>query len=74
MFSDPTQATWFNNVFWTGDGNNAVRDFGNKNAAGGLIGMMNKYQARDNEVLINKNPTLFNPGDLIWSQSISGPA
>ena len=71
MFSDPNQATWFNNVFWTGDGNNKVRDFGNENAAGGLIGMMNKYQARDNEVLINKNPTLFNPGDLIWSQSIS---
>lgn len=68
---DATQATWFNNVFWTGDGNNPVRDFGNKNAAAGLIGLMNRYQARDNDSIIQRGPNLASPNSLIWSQSIS---
>ena len=68
---DANQATWFNNVFWTGDGNNIIRDFGNKNVAGGLIGLMNRYQGRDNKALIQKRPSLWSPGDLIWSQTLT---
>lgn len=47
---DITSATWWNNVFWTGDGNNNDRT--GKNIRGGLIGLQKRYSSRSNSRII----------------------
>lgn len=69
--NDSVKATWFNNVFWTGDGNNNIRDFGNSNVAGGLIGLWNRYQGRDRKSLIQRQPNVGSPTWKIWAETIS---
>jgi hypothetical protein len=71
MQADITQATWFNNVFWTGDGNNNARNMGNKDVAAGLIGLMNKYQGRERKTLIQRGPVMRSPAYSIWGQTIT---
>lgn len=63
------KATWFNNVFWTGDGNNNERE----DARGGLLGLKTRYSNRDNSNIIERVPsgnTDFYENKL-WATSIS---
>src|SRR3990167_5452352 len=44
---DIAKGTWWNNVFWTGDGNKNSRDIGETN--GGLLGLKKRYAQRAND-------------------------
>jgi hypothetical protein len=69
--NDQTQATWFNNKFWTGDGNNNSRDIGSENVRAGLIGLINNYQNRDKSNLVYRNPVPVSPYFKVWASSIT---
>lgn len=56
MRKDIETATWFNNKFWTGDGNNPDRDAGKGRIYGGLLGLVEAYNERNDERLINRKP------------------
>lgn len=71
MRNDTEKATWWNNVFWTGDGNNNVRDLASKNVAGGLIGMLNKYQDRERDNIVIRGVGIASPQSTIFSQTIT---
>ena len=64
-------AVFFENRFWTGDGNNPIRDLSSKNVAGGLIGMIRKYADRERDNIVYRNPGIMSPTYKIWSESIS---
>ena len=68
---DVTKFTWWNNKFWTGDPNNAARDEGNVDIAGGLIGMMNRYAERNNPRLIQTKPKLSPLNYQVWATTLS---
>ncbi len=67
----PENATWFNNRFYTGDGNNNERDEDSDNITGGVIGLKKRYQGRDNKHLINKSPKVFPPSYQVWGTNLS---
>lgn len=69
--SDIEKATWFDNMFWTGQGNNDNRKIGDDTIKGGLIGMVNRYTDRDQSGLIRRQPKIFPPEFKIWATSIS---
>jgi hypothetical protein len=69
---DITTGTWFNNAFWTGDGNNSSRDVGDDKIAGGLIGLINRYGGRDDKRLIRVGPRQQSYYWQIWGSSITG--
>lgn len=71
MRSEIQQATWFNNKYWTGDGNNNSRVEGDQSIKGGLIGMMNYYADRNKTTLINRIPNIGGSANKIWSTTIS---
>lgn len=58
MRKDPKGATYYNNMFWTGDPNNATRDFENRKIMGGVIGGINLYRDRDDRTVIRRRPRL----------------
>ncbi|MCR4330741.1 MAG: hypothetical protein NUV49_02580, partial [Patescibacteria group bacterium] len=68
---DITEATWWNNKFFTGDGQNSSRREGDQSLKGGLIGLMNFYADRNKEVLINRRPRQVNGGSKIWATTLS---
>jgi len=51
-------ADWYENRFWTGDGRNPSRKFGDDNVTAGLIGLENKYKDRDQGHLVNRRADL----------------
>lgn len=67
----PESATWFNNKFWTGDGQNQSRDLGNDKIHGGLIGVVNRYASRDNRRLIRRQPQPYLPQYQVWATTLS---
>ena len=67
---DVEKATWFNNKFWTGDGNNPNRDIGNDKILGGLIGLINRYQDRDQTGLVRRQPRIYSPASKIWGVTL----
>lgn len=69
--NDNTSATWYNNKFWTGDGNNPSRDMGSDKITGGLIGLATRYSGRDDKRIIKRQPNIFPPSYKIWASSIS---
>lgn len=69
--SDPVKATWWNNVFWTGDGGNNVRDITSKNVSGGLIALIKDYKDRDRDNIVERRPQIQGPYASIFSQTIS---
>jgi hypothetical protein len=71
MRSDITKATWFNNKFWTGDGNNPNRDMGNDKILGGLIGLANRYADRDSSAIINRGIKTYPPAYKVFATTIS---
>lgn len=73
-YGNPELYTRFNNMFWTGDANNNIADLDNKNIRGGLIGLKNRYEDRDRDMVVNRLPQGINPSYMIFSQTISqGP-
>lgn len=60
MRKDLQNAQGFLNSFWTGDINNASRKEDDENVIGGLIGGMKAYSDREDERIVNRNPS-FNP-------------
>lgn len=52
---DIKKATWFNNVFWTGDGTNSSREL--DKASGGLLGLKKRYASRSNSAIIKRLPS-----------------
>jgi len=69
--SDIEKATWFDNMFWTGQGNNNNRKLGDDTIKGGLIGLANRYSDRDPSGLIRRQPKIFPPEIKIWGTTIS---
>lgn len=69
--SDVTKATWFNNKFWTGDGNNANRDEGIDEISGGLIALMRKYSGRNTGSLVRSQQKLSPLPYKVFAQSIT---
>lgn len=66
---DVGSATWWNNVFWTGDGNNNDRT--GKNARGGLIGLQKRYASRSNSKIIRKRAASGLWNTKLFAESIS---
>lgn len=69
--ADPTKSAYYNNLFWTGDSQNSARDFESKNVAGGLIGMMRKYQDRERDNLVRRQPEAYSPTYKIFAENIT---
>lgn len=69
--SEIEKSTWFNNKFWTGDGQNSSRDEGDDKIAGGLIGLMRMYKSRDKRRLILRQPQRSLPNNKLWATTIS---
>lgn len=69
--SDPTKSTWFENKFWTGNGNNAKRDAGDKEIFGGILGLKKRYDGRDNSHIIGSKPRLLPLQYKVFASSIS---
>lgn len=71
MRSDIEKATWWNNVFWTGDGNNNNRKIGDDNIKAGVIGLVNKYSSRDESSIVNRQPKVWPPQYKVWGTTLS---
>lgn len=71
MRTDITKATWWNNKFFTGDGNNSSREQGKNAVMGGLIGLIDSYANRDNRNLIYKSVRPMSPYFKIWATTLS---
>jgi hypothetical protein len=71
MRSDITTATWWNNKSWTGDGNNNSRKEGDKDVAGGLIGLMKDYADRNNQRLIQRKPKTQSLSYKVWATTLT---
>lgn len=69
--NDTGNATWFDNMYWTGSGMNTSRDIDDKNVTGGLIGILRKYADRDRDNIIHRQPGIINPSYVLWGQVIT---
>jgi hypothetical protein len=63
-------ATWWNNVFWTGDGNNNKRWGEAPYFEGGLLGGKNRYLDRTESALVNRRPRMVDV-DSSWIEDIT---
>lgn len=70
LLGDIQKATWWNNVYFTGDGNNNSRD--EDMAIGGLLGSINTYIARSNSAIIHHNQSSTSMADKVWATTIVG--
>ena len=68
---DVASAGPYNNIFWTGDPNNPSREEGNTRIAGGVIGLINRYNDRDDTRLIRRRPRLNPLQFKVWATSLS---
>lgn len=68
---DIDTATWFNNKFWTGDGQNSDRNIGKGTACGGVIGLYNEYADRNLEHVIDRNKHVYPFLDQVWGMELS---
>jgi hypothetical protein len=69
--NDIEKATYWNNIFWTGDGNNNIRDKDNKNVSSGLIGLIKNYENRDKSNMIYKTSTPLSPYFKVFATTLS---
>lgn len=69
--ADVEKGTWFNNKFWTGDGNNSTRDIGNSKIHAGLIGLINNYTDRNKTKIVNRRPKLNPLTYKVWGVTLS---
>jgi hypothetical protein len=68
---DIETATWYNNKFYTGDGQNASRDYGLATITGGLIGLYNQYTDRNTERVIDRKKKVYPFLDQVWGLTLS---
>lgn len=66
---DIAKATWWNNKFWTGDGNKNSRSSEDTN--GGLIGLKKRYASRSNSRIIRRSKRLNSSSSKLWATTIS---
>ena len=66
-----TNAIRFDNKFWTGTFTNASRELDDKNITAGLIGMIRRYEDRDRDIIVYRQPSIISPQNKIFSQTIS---
>lgn len=66
---DIQKATWWNNVFWAGDGNNSDRT--GKNVRGGLIGLQKRYANRSNSKVVRRTASRGLYNTKIFAESIT---
>ncbi len=69
--SSPEKATWFNNKFWTGDGQNGSRDEGDESIAGGLLGLAVRYASRDDKHIIEGQPRVSPAQYKVFATTLS---
>ena len=68
---DITTSTWFNNKFFTGDGQDSRRNMGDNTITGGLIGLCNMYTDRNQEHIIDRNKKVHTFLDQNWGMTLS---
>lgn len=68
---DINTATWFNNKFWTGDGQNSSREEGKNTIKGGLIGLADMYTDRNQERVIDRKKQVYPFMDQNFGLSLS---
>ena len=61
-------ATWFNNVFWTGDGQQTARE--GAIFTGGILGAKQRYAGRSDGAIVYRNGTLPNANNRALMESI----
>ncbi len=66
---DTASGTWWNNVFWTGDGNNNDRT--GRNIRGGLIGLQKRYSSRSNSRIVRKRASQGLYNSKLFATTIS---
>lgn len=66
---DQAANIWFNNMFWTGDGNNNDRT--GRNIQGGLIGARNRYAARSDSKVVKHLDTGKMKSTYPWGVTLS---
>lgn len=69
--ADIEKATWFNNRFWTGDGQNSSRKIGDSTITGGLIGLYNSYEDRNSERVIERKKKVYPFLDQTWGMTLT---
>lgn len=65
----PGSVPYYNN-FWTGDPANANRKIGDTDIPAGLIGGINSYMDRDDDPIVDRNPSLSPLQMRVWATSI----
>lgn len=68
---DAETSTWFNNKFFTGDGQNGSRKEGDNTIAGGLIGLYNQYTDRNMERVIERKKEIYPFMTQNWGMSLT---
>lgn len=58
MRKDMEAGVYYDNLFYTGAGNNNSRDFEDRKIMGGLIGLVNSYRDRDDRTIVRRRPKL----------------
>ena len=71
MQKDPTSASMFDNLFWTGSPTNPVRTQGDSSITGGLLGGIDRYATRDDRRIIKRKPKLNPLQYKVWATSLS---
>lgn len=65
---DVAKGTWWNNVFWTGDGQNSNRE---GDFSGGILGLKERYAGRTDSAIIRHHRVRFSSNDKNWATTIS---
>lgn len=68
---EPNMATYWSNMFWTGDPQDNSRDM--MRAEGGLLGAKKRYASRSNTAIVRKNPLYDTWNDRVWATTLSSP-
>jgi len=66
---DVQKGTWWNNVFWTGDGNKNSRSIADTN--GGLLGLKKRYSSRSNSRIIHRRKVFNSSASKLWGTTLS---
>lgn len=71
MRGDIQKGQAFLNSFYNGDPTNPNREMGNKKVSGGLIGLINRWNDRDDQRVIDRDPHLNPLQTKVFAQSLS---
>lgn len=65
---DTEKATWWNNIFWNGDGNNSRRE--GMIFTGGILGVKQRYAGRSDGSIVYKKGPSYSWKERMWQSSI----